>query len=85
VPASAKAVAVNLTVVNPGDAGNLRAYPAGSPAPPTSVVNFAAGRTRANNAVLTVGLGGAVTVQCDIAPGSIAKAHLVVDVAGYFE
>jgi DNA-binding CsgD family transcriptional regulator len=52
VPATAKAVALNVTVVNPGDFGDLRLYPAGLPPPGSSSLNFRAGGTRANNAVL---------------------------------
>jgi Calx-beta domain-containing protein len=85
VPASARAVAVNLTVVNPNDLGDLRAYPAGGPAPLASVINFVAGRTRANNAVLALGEAGATTIQCDMPPSSSATTHFLIDVYGYFQ
>jgi hypothetical protein len=85
VPSSAKALAVNVTAANPGEAGNLQLYPAGAPTPQTSVLNFSAGRTRANSTVAALGAGGAFTVQCDMAPPSIASTHLVVDLYGYFQ
>ena len=85
VPADARAVAVNATAVNPGDMGNLRLYPAGTGLPLTSVVNFAAGHTRANNAVVALGPGGGVSVQCDMPPGSTATTHFVLDVTAYFK
>jgi hypothetical protein len=66
-------------------AGNLRVYPAGAPLPNASVVNVAAGRTRANNAVASLGVGGAITVQYDVVPGTTAATHFLFDVFGYFE
>ena len=83
IPASASAVAVNVTVVSPSGPGNLRVGPA-SFASPTSTINFAAGVTRANDAVL--GLTGfplgSVWVETDIFPGT---THFVLDVTGYFQ
>ncbi len=84
VPAAARAVAVNLTVVGPGRAGDLRAYPGGSAAPVASAVNFAAGQTRANNAVLPLGAGGALAFRADLAGGT-GTVGLLVDVVGYFQ
>jgi hypothetical protein len=85
IPGDARAVAFNVTAVNPGDIGFLRLYPAGQAAPLTSTVNLRAGATRANNAVAPLGAGGQVTVQCAMPPGSAASAHLVLDVYGYFK
>jgi hypothetical protein len=82
IPASAAAVALNVTVVSPTGFGHLRVGPA-SFAAPTSTVNFGPGQTRANNAV--VGLTGyplgSLWVETDIFPGT---THLVLDVTGYF-
>jgi chitinase len=81
VPPSAKAVAVNITATAATVDGHLRLYPSGSPRPLTSAVNFRAGLTRANNAI--VGLGsGAVTVYAGLPSGLV---HVVIDVTGYFE
>ncbi len=82
IPASARSVSVNLTVVAPPATGYLVAFPSGSPPPETSVLNFRPGRTRANNAVLTLGTGGAVTLRTAVPFGSV---HVVMDVAGWFE
>jgi putative pyrroloquinoline-quinone binding quinoprotein len=83
VPTGAVAVALNVTVVSPSGPGNLRVGPAGVHLS-TSTINFAAGQTRANNAV--VGLTGyplgSLWVQTDIFAGT---THLVLDVAGYFQ
>jgi ELWxxDGT repeat protein len=85
VPATARAVVVNVTAVNPGEVGNFRLYPAGGAAPTASVLNFQAARTRAGNATIALGLDGQIAVQCDMPPGSTASTHFVLDVSGYYE
>jgi ELWxxDGT repeat protein len=85
VPATAKAVALNVTVVNPSDFGDLRLYPAGLPPPGASSLNFRAGGPRANNAVVPLGVDGRIGIQCDMPVGSTGTTHLVVDVNGYFQ
>jgi hypothetical protein len=84
VPTDARAVAAILTVANPGDVGNLRVYATGQPAPLASAINFVPALTRANNAILPLGSGGQIDVQCDMPPGSLGSTHLVLDVFGYF-
>jgi hypothetical protein len=84
VPADARAVALIVTAVSPTHTGNFRVYPAGAPLPLASAVNFAAGRNRANNAIITLGSQGGLTVRNDMAPGVTGSAHVVVDVFGYF-
>jgi ELWxxDGT repeat protein len=84
VPADARAVAAIVVAVNPGEAGNLRVYPTGQVAPRSSVINFRAGRTRANNGTLTLGRGGQIMVQGDMPAGSSASTHFVMDVFGYY-
>jgi hypothetical protein len=83
VPVDARSVALNITVVNPGDLGDLRLFPTGELSPTASAINFAAGRTRANNAVLRLGTDG-LTVGCDMPPGPSASVNVVVDVYGFF-
>ena len=82
IPASASAVALNLTVTQPTAQGNLRLYPSDQAAPATSTLNYTAGQTRANNAIVGLGASGALAVRCTQASGS---AHVVLDVSGYFE
>jgi ELWxxDGT repeat protein len=83
IPSTARAVAANLTVIQPAAAGFLRVYPSGSSAPMTSTVNFSAGVTRTNNAILALGAGDA-DAFLSLAGGS-GGADLVVDVVGYFQ
>jgi len=81
VPGSAKAVAANVTVTRPSKQGNLNVYPASSFPPLTSVVNYSAGSTRANNAIIPLNGAGQIAVRC--AP--TGTTHLVIDVNGYFQ
>jgi hypothetical protein len=81
VPLTAKSVAVNLTVTEPSSEGFFTAFPAGASRPLASNLNFSAGQTRANNAVLQLGSGGAVSIF----NGGSGTAHLVLDVTGWFE
>ncbi|MFE5495458.1 hypothetical protein ACFQ7Z_36625 [Streptomyces virginiae] len=80
VPRGATAVAVNLTATNPRSAGHLTAYPSGKAAPATSNVNFTAGQTVANSAVVPIGPDGKINVR----NGGWDPADVVVDVVGYY-
>ncbi len=74
---------MNLTVTGASAAGDLRVYPTDLGIPLTSTINFAAGKTRANNASLLLATDGSGTVSVkNDTPGTV---HLVVDVNGYFK
>jgi uncharacterized repeat protein (TIGR03803 family) len=85
IPATATAVAINVAVVVPSDDGDLRAYPAGSGAPLATSINFRAGIIRANNAIIPLGAGGQISIQCDMPPGSSGSTQFFFDVYGYFQ
>lgn len=80
IPFGAKAVAMNVTVVNPSSTGYLTLFPAVSPMPVTSTINYRYGKTRANNAILPLSAGGWLNVY-NSGPD---PAHVVIDVTGYF-
>lgn len=82
LPVTARAAAFNVTVTSPTNGGFLTAFPTGSALPVASTINFLAGQTRANNAVLALGAGGNLSVFCGLSSGSV---HFVIDVTGYFE
>jgi hypothetical protein len=84
VPVSAKAVALNVTVTSSSADGHLRLFPAGDGAPLASTINYRAGQTRANNAVIPLSYDGrgSLTVGVYQAAGGI---HVILDVNGYFE
>ena len=83
IPASAKAISLNVTVVAPAAAGNLRFFPGDGVAPNASTLNFAAGQTRANNAIAMLASSGSGTVA--LRNSSTASVNVVIDVNGYFE
>ncbi|MBV8203084.1 MAG: PQQ-binding-like beta-propeller repeat protein [Acidobacteria bacterium] len=84
VPADARAVAVNITVVNGSATGAVEMMPAGV-STGTTTAQFKASRILADNAVL--GLTGtplgSVSVQADMATGG--SVDVVLDVSGYFK
>jgi uncharacterized repeat protein (TIGR01451 family) len=82
IPATAWAVSVNLTVTGPGAGGNLRLFPADTPFPLVSSLNYSAAQTRGNNAIVSLGPNGDMTVRCTQSGGT---AHFILDVNGYFE
>lgn len=84
IPADAVAVAANVTVIQPTASGHLRLYPTGAATPDTSVLNFRTGRTRANNALVALGVEGKIDVRCELLGGASGSAHVVIDVTGYF-
>jgi hypothetical protein len=72
---------VNLTVTEPTALGHITVYPQGTPKPATSTLNYRAGQTRANNAIVAIGPGGAITVLSGQPSGTV---HVIIDVNGYF-
>jgi hypothetical protein len=82
IPASARALVMNVTVVHPTTAGFLTLFPGGTAHPQTSTLNYVGGQVRANNAVVMLGTGGTLAVYEGQASGG---ADFVIDVNGYFE
>lgn len=84
VPATAVAVAVNVTAVGATGSGNLRVYPGDVEPPTASSVNFQTGVTRANNAVLPLAYDGTGTLGLLATVAGGGTVHVIVDVVGYF-
>ena len=82
IPTTARAVAVNVTATEPTTQGHLIWFPSGAEKPRTSTVNYTAGLTIANDAIVPVGTSTGLTVHCGQASGT---THVVVDVTGYYE
>ena len=81
IPPSAAALVLNVTVTGSASSGFVALQP-GNPWPAsTSAINFAAGRTRANNAILALAADGFGTVTIQ---GSTA-VDVILDVSGYFD
>jgi uncharacterized repeat protein (TIGR01451 family) len=82
VPASAWAVVVNATVTGSTAAGNLRLFPGATPVPTVSAVNYSAGQTRGNGAIVALGAAGDILARVTQSSGT---AHMILDVDGYFD
>jgi hypothetical protein len=81
LPSYTDAVSVNFTVTGspaapPG--AFLLAWPQGGPTPPVSILNFQAGETVANAAIVPLNGSGQITVN--VSHGT----HVIMDVNGYF-
>jgi hypothetical protein len=84
IPIAAKALALNVTAVNAPAAGNLRLFPGDATAPLASALNFSAGQTRGNNAVVMLASSGSGTIAVRSTTAG-QSVHVVVDVFGYFQ
>ncbi len=86
IPVTARAISVNITAIDASGNGNVALYPGDAQAPGSSAINFSAGVTRANNAVLALAHNGAGTLSgratVNASPGQV---HLILDVNGYFQ
>ena len=72
---------MNLTVTEATQLGNVRMHPP-SLLGNTSSLNYTAGTTRANNAIVALDSDGKMAVFCGQAAGT---ANFILDVTGYFE
>ena len=79
IPPSASALSLNFTVANAAGAGDIRIYPAGGTLPLVSTLNYVAGQTVANAAVVPVGVDASISVRADV-----HGTHLIIDVNGYY-
>ena len=82
IPNTARAVSLNVAVINPTATGLLRLYPTGRPRPLASAINYNAWQNRANNAVIGLGPTRAITVHADQLSGEV---HAVIDITGYYQ
>jgi hypothetical protein len=83
VPASARSISANLTVVQPRAAGYLNIFPGDVSPPSTSAISLKNGRTRANNLVVALSSDGRGVIG--ILNGSPADVDVILDVSGYFK
>src|SRR5207247_7056848 len=77
--ANASAVVVNLTVTNTTASSYLTAWPSGPSRALASNLNWPAGDTRPNLAILTVGTSGRVSLY-----NFAGSVDVIADVVGYF-
>ena len=81
LPQNATAVSVNITVAGPTTPGHLTVFPLGSALPLASTLNYATNQIRANNAIVPLGTGGAISIFCGQSSGT---TDVIIDVNGYF-
>ncbi|HXU33776.1 MAG TPA: hypothetical protein VN851_24670, partial [Thermoanaerobaculia bacterium] len=83
IPSTAKALALNISVVSPSALGDLRIYPSDTAAPFTTVINFGVNQTRTNNGIVALSTDGSQGVSIfNEAPG---LTHVILDVLGFFQ
>ena len=85
IPATAKAVALNVTAVNATGTGSLTVYPANLSVPLASVVSFMPGWNRASNALVKLSTDGEGRIGVAANLGLTGQVDVILDVAGYFE
>ncbi len=85
LPATARAVVANVTALQATGPGRLTLHPGDLAAPATSTINFSAGITRANNAMLSLALDGTGTLTLTPFVSGGGTVDAIVDVSGYFE
>lgn len=85
IPATARALSVNVTVTGASNAGHIAFYPAHLTSFNTSTINFARGQTRANNAILPLSAEGYQSIGVTPFVSGEGTVHLFIDVNGYFE
>jgi Chaperone of endosialidase len=78
IPAAAQAVSLNVTATNTQGPGFLLLYPQGGAQPLVSTLNYVAGETVANAAIVPLGAGGVTVVA------GVSGTELILDVNGYF-
>jgi hypothetical protein len=79
IPASAEAVSLNVTVTNTLGPGFILIHPQGGAQPVVSTLNYVAGATVANAAVVPLGPGGSITVIA-----GVSGSDLILDTNGYY-
>lgn len=81
IPSDATAVSVNIAVTGATSAGNLRLHAGGTAVPLVATINFSAGQTRSNNAVVGLSPTGELAA---FVGGPAGTVHVILDVNGYF-
>src|SRR5712692_8307189 len=80
IAGTAQAVSLNVTVTNTAGPGFILIYPQGGAQPVVSTLNYGAGQTVANAAVVALGTGGGITVVA-----GVSGTDLILDTNGYYD
>jgi len=79
IPAEVDSYSLNITVTNTLGPGFILIYPQGGAQPTVSTLNYVAGQTVANAAIVPAGTNGGVTVIA-----GVSGTNLIIDINGYF-
>ncbi len=79
VPANAQAISLNATVTNPTGPGFLVLWAKGGPIPHVSTLNYIAGQTVANAAVVPLSSDGSISLVLGVSGGDV-----ILDTNGYY-
>jgi hypothetical protein len=84
IPTTAQALSLNVTAVGAPGLGHLRFFPGNASPPIAATLNYSAGQTRANNAIIMLASSGtgSLAFKSYTPAGAV---HVVIDVNGYFE
>ena len=78
IPTGVGAYSLNITVTNTAGPGFILIYPQGGSQPLVSTVNYVAGQTIANAAIVPAGTAGGITVVA-----GVSATDLIIDINGY--
>jgi PKD repeat protein len=84
VPAGARALAANVTVISPTGSGYVTFFPGNYPQPSTTMISFSAGDTRSNHMILPLATTGGGTFAALASIAGNGNVQLVIDVSGYY-
>src|SRR5262249_30023146 len=79
LPALPQAYSLNITATNTQGPGFILIYPQGGSQPLVSTLNYLAGQTVANAAIVPAGTSGGVTFIA-----GVSGTDLIIDINGYF-
>ncbi len=84
IPAGAKALALNVTVVSPPGSGYVTLFPGDSTPAVASSINFSAAQILSNNTVAKLAASGSGTLGL-VSLSTAGPVQVVLDVTGYFQ
>lgn len=82
IPSTVRAIALNITVVDPPSGGVLKAYQSGILPPSAGALYYNAWQTRGNNGLILFAPGGNLVIRCEQGTGA---TNVIVDVTGYYQ
>jgi hypothetical protein len=86
IPATAKAVALNVTMVAPTQDGFIKIWPYSTPSPTVSTINAVAGEPAiANGAIVPLTTNPSFNITVSYGTAAPGTCNLITDVVGYFQ